>query len=195
MDETEAISRIKQGDLSGLEELVNRYQVKAVHSAWLILQDRSLAEEVAQNAFLTVCVKIHQYDTERPFAPWFYRIVINDAIRIIRQHKRLHTLAEEPDGEIRSLADILVDPAPLPEQQIERLDDLNRLRGAINLLSPRQRAVVTMRYYLQIPEKEMSLRLDQPLSTIKWYLRAARKRLRKSLQAVEMENVAPRGKK
>jgi RNA polymerase sigma-70 factor (ECF subfamily) len=195
MDEIEAVSRIKQGDLSGLEELVNRYQVKAVHSAWLILQDRALAEEVAQDAFLKVCVKIDQYDTARPFAPWFFRIVVNDAIKVIRQHKRLQTLTEEPDGEAWSLAEVLVDPAPLPEKQIEHLEDLERLRAAMNLLSPGQRAVVTMRYYLQIPEKEMSLRLDQPLSTIKWWLRAARKRLRRSLQAVEIENKVPGGKK
>ena len=62
MDEQIAISRIKQGDLSGLESLVKRYQVRAVHAAYLILYDRALADATAQTAFLKVVERIHQFD-------------------------------------------------------------------------------------------------------------------------------------
>ena len=43
MDDQIAISRIKQSDLNGLETLVDRYQVRAVHAAYLIVYDRALA--------------------------------------------------------------------------------------------------------------------------------------------------------
>lgn len=45
MDDRIAISRLRQGDLAGLEALVNRYQAPAVHAPYLILYDRSVAED------------------------------------------------------------------------------------------------------------------------------------------------------
>ena len=47
MEDRIAISRLKQGDLTGLESLVNRYQVQAVHAAYLVVYDLTLAEDIA----------------------------------------------------------------------------------------------------------------------------------------------------
>jgi hypothetical protein len=52
MDDRDAISCIKQGDLNGLEFLVNHYQVRAVHAAYLILYDRALSEDIALRPFV-----------------------------------------------------------------------------------------------------------------------------------------------
>ncbi len=65
MEDRTAISRIKQGHLDSLEILVNRYQARAVHAAYLILYDRTLAEDVAQSAFVKAAERIHQFDEER----------------------------------------------------------------------------------------------------------------------------------
>ena len=51
--ESQAIARLKQGDLSGLETLVQQYQVKAVHAAVLIVHDRALAEWAATRGDVT----------------------------------------------------------------------------------------------------------------------------------------------
>lgn len=51
MEEQEAVTRRKQGDLSGLEWLVRRFQAKALGAAYLVLHDRSLSEEIVQRAF------------------------------------------------------------------------------------------------------------------------------------------------
>lgn len=183
MEETEAISRIKQGDLTGLEELVNRHQVKAVYTAYLILQDRSLAEEVAQDAFLKIVDKIHSFDESRPFSPWFFRIILNDAIEILRKDKRFMVIDEEPDEEAETLAKWLIDVQPLPEQQIEVKELNETLSQAIGLLNPEQRKAVVMRYYLQMSEREMSEEMSKPLTTVKWWLRSARNRLRLLIEA------------
>jgi DNA-directed RNA polymerase specialized sigma24 family protein len=58
MKELQAIARLKQGDLSGLEALVNQYQALAVHTAYLIVADRSLAEDIVQSAFLKAAKKL-----------------------------------------------------------------------------------------------------------------------------------------
>ena len=85
MEDRIAISRFKQGDLSAVEPLVKRYQVQAVHAAYAIVHDKATAEDVAQVAFIKVAEQIHQFDEARPFGPWFFRIVVNDAIKIAKK--------------------------------------------------------------------------------------------------------------
>ena len=176
MDDRIAISHIKQGDLTGLESLVKRYQVQAVHAAYLIVYDRVLAEDIAQTAFVRVMERIHQFDEERPFAPWFFRIVVNDAIKAANKQKR-HIALEEFDEPTLQLAQWLTHPDLQPERLIEQKETREHILKAIQSLPPHQRAVIVMRYFLDMSEAEMSTKLERPLSTVKWWLRDARKRL------------------
>ena len=177
MDEKEAVIHLQKGDFAGLEFLVRQYQVRAVYAAFLITQDRDLAEDVVQSAFIKVTEKIHQFDDSRPFAPWFYRIVTNDAVKLAQKQGRLQSIEEESDEETLALARYLVGDDPDPQWQLELKETSQHLQQAMQVLKPEQRAVVVMRYYLELSEKEMADKLDKPLSTIKWWLRCARKEL------------------
>lgn len=177
MEDQAAISRMKQGDPGGLEALVRRYQVKAVHAAYLVLQNRSLSEEVVQNAYLKAFEKIHQFEDARPFAPWFFKIVVNEALKTARKQGRLYSLQDEPDDGAHALARWMIDAQPLPEEQIEIKESGQTVRNALRQLSPEQLATIVMRYYLEMSDAEMAARLERPLSTVKWWLRVARKRL------------------
>lgn len=181
MEDRIAISRIKQGDLESLEILVNRYQAQAVQAAYLILYDRTLAEDVAQAAFVKAVERIQQFDEERPFAPWFFRIVVNDALKLARRMKR-HIPLDEVDETASPLAQWLADPAPQPEQWLEEKQAREHILAALQSLPPEQRAVVVMRYFLEMSEADMSMKMDRPLSTIKWWLRDARQRLRNLME-------------
>ena len=176
MEDQIAISRLKQGDLNSLEPLVNRYQAQAVHAAYLILYDRALAEDVAQTAFVKVAECIGQFDERRPFAPWFFRIVVNDALKAAQKQKH-HVSLEEVDESTSHLAQWLFDPASEPESVLEEKQVRERVLQAIQSLPPEQRAVIVMRYYLDMSEADMSTKMERPLSSIKWWLRDARRRL------------------
>ena len=178
MKDQTAISRMKQGDLNGLEALVHRYQARAVHAAYMIVYERSLAEDVVQTAFVKVAERIGQFDEERPFAPWFFRIVVNDALKLARKQRRQVSLEEQPDHPAAQLAKRLVDPGLQPDQVVEQKETRQIILKAIQSLPPGQRAVIVMRYYLDMSMSDMSARTGRPLSTIKWWLRDARQRLR-----------------
>jgi RNA polymerase sigma-70 factor (ECF subfamily) len=180
-----AISRLKQGDLNGLETLVSRYQAQAVHAAYMIVYDRSLAEDVVQAAFVKAAERIHQFDDERPFAPWFLRIVVNDALKLARKQKRDVSLDEQLDEPTAQLAKWLADPDLQPEQWVEQKETRHTILKAISSLPPGQRAVIVMRYYLDMSMGDMSTKTERPLSTIKWWLRDARKRLRSLLDTAQ----------
>ena len=182
-----AISRIKQGDISALETLVKRYQVQAVHAAYAIVYDRALAEDIAQTAFVKVVERVNQFDQERPFAPWFFRIVINDSIKAARNQKKTFSLDQASDESTAQLAKWLVDPNIRPEQVLEDKEIRLNILQAIQSLSPEQRAVIVMRYFLEMSEADMVMKMDRPLSTVKWWLREARHRLRSMIGSSPME--------
>ena len=183
MEDRIAISRLKQGDLTGLESLVNRYQVQAVHVAYLIVDDRALAEDIVRTAFVKVAERVHQFDEERPFAPWFFRIITNDALKIAQKQKRTISLEEQLDQPTAQLAEWLVDPHSHPEQLVEEMEMRQMILRAIQSLPPEQRLVVAMRYFLDMSATDMSIKMDRPLSTIKWWLRDARTRLQNLMAA------------
>ncbi len=186
MEESQAITRLKQGDISGLEALVHKYQVQAVRTAYLVVRDRALAEDIVQSAFVRVYDHIGQFDAQRPFAPWFLRAVVNDAIKAATRRERQVSLEMEADDET-SLADLLVDPVPDPDDLAEASETREAIWAAMGKLAPHQRAVLVMRYYLDMSEAEMAAKLSSPPGTIKWWLHSARERLRKLLWPVRSE--------
>jgi RNA polymerase sigma-70 factor, ECF subfamily len=175
MDEQQAIIRLQQGDLNGLEFLVERYQAQAVHSAYLIIGEYPAAEDVVQIAFLKIARKINQFDSRYPFRPWFLRIVINDAIKAAKRQKKSVSLAEPAD---EATSDWLMDKAPRPEEIAEANDLRRKVWTALRQLRPEQRAVIVQRHFLELSEAEMAENLQVPASTVKWWLHSARKNLK-----------------
>ena len=189
MDERQALARLRRGDIGGLDILVQLYQVKATRTAFLITRDRALAEDIMQAAFLRVHERIHQFDPERPFEPWFMRVIINDAVKAASRSQRQVSIDADFAGSDLSLADILVDPAPDPADEAERLEIQRAVWEAMAKLTPKQRAVAVLRYYLGYGEAEMAEYLTLPAGTVKWRLHAARERLSKLLTPLWNESV------
>lgn len=178
MDERKAIERLKAGDIGGLELLVRMHQIRAVRAAYLIVRDRALAEDVVQGAFVRAYERIGSFDEERPFGPWFMKVVVNDAIKAASRHER--TTLSGPGEEDPIL--LLPDPETGPQELAEAEEERRWVWTALEKLPPAQRAVVVQRYYLGMSETEMVGSGDSPPGTIKWRLHDARNRLAKLLR-------------
>lgn len=174
-DEHEAIERLSKGDISGLETLVQIYQLRAVRTAFAIIHDRQMAEDVVADAFITVYERIKQFNPTRPFEPWFYQIVVNHAIKKSKRAKRIETLKDELH--FKSLTD-RPDSLGRPEEAALLKEVQAVVYAAIGALPPKQRAVVFLRYYLEFEETKIARILECPLGTVKWRLHAARTKLR-----------------
>jgi RNA polymerase sigma-70 factor (ECF subfamily) len=176
--ENQAIALLKRGDISGLETLVNLYQLKALRTVTLITGDLALAEDIVQSAFIRAAERIDQFDSRLSFGPWFLRSVSNDAIKAIKWQKRQVSIDEDNQEDLA----FLIDPNPLPEESAELSEAKQVLWQALQALPPKQRAAVVMRYYLGMSESEMVVELKRPAGTVKWRLHSARKRLKQILR-------------
>lgn len=175
-EENAAIALLRQGDIAGLEALVRLHQLRALRTAYAITADRQAAEDVVADAFLTVYDRIHQLDHRRPFTPWFYRIVVNAALK----SQRRAASTTFTDGDMKCL-DQQADQSPGPEEEAATREMRYILLAAIHSLPPKQRAALVLRYYLDMDEASMAETLRCPPGTIKWRLHAARRHLRRAL--------------
>jgi len=176
--ERDAIAALQRGDINGLDLLVRRYQISAIRVAFGITSDRAAAEDVVAEAFITAFARIGQFDSRRAFAPWFYRIVVNDALKIIRRKRPMRM----PACAVGALAD-RAEAACDPEAASLRREMQGAIIDAIQTLPPPQRTAVILRYYLDLDEAAIAAILGCPRGTVKWRLYAARQRLRPALAA------------
>src|SRR3954452_17100115 len=119
----------QDGSVEAMEELFRRYWSGAHRAAWLVVHDAALAEDVAQDAFLSAVRSLHRFDRRRPFGPWLHRIVVNRAID--------HARAREVRREVP--AELVGEPASVTSEGSLSSGDV---LGALAALPPEQRAVV-----------------------------------------------------
>jgi RNA polymerase sigma-70 factor (ECF subfamily) len=134
-----------------------------------------LAEDIVQDSFLQAYRAIRGFDATRPFEPWFMRSVVNLAVKTMQRSARQVEVGEDADESVLAEFAARVESV---EAQVESIEVQNQIWDAMQKLSPRQRAVVVQRYFLEMSEKEMAEEAGSAVGTVKWMLNAARERLR-----------------
>jgi RNA polymerase sigma-70 factor, ECF subfamily len=163
------VERVLRGDAEAYGELVARHMRRAFSIAWRILDHREDAEDVVQDAFLRALERIGTLDPRRPFRPWFYRIVMNQALNFRRSRS---VRATQP------MHDELVATTSSPEQDAEDALLRGRLRRALDQLPERQRMIVQLADLEALNSSEIAEMLDVPAGTVRWHLHQARQTLR-----------------
>jgi RNA polymerase sigma-70 factor (ECF subfamily) len=169
--EAEAVA----GDASAFGALVEQHQQVAFRAAYLIVRDAQAAEDVAQEAFIRAYRSMHKFRTSDPFRPWLLRIVTNLALNHARSQQRQRGLF---DRIVRLRAETAPPTAPPMHDALAALDEASRLARAINELPPDDRVVLYLRYFLELPEREIATTIGKAPGTVKSRLHRAGARLR-----------------
>jgi RNA polymerase sigma-70 factor (ECF subfamily) len=172
---------MKQGDIGGLEALVFRYQAPALEAAYLITHDYGMAEDLVQSAFVCAFERIHQFDSQRPFGPWFLRGVVNSALTAVTAPHHLSLDLAASPASTDPLLTLIPSLEPGVEATIEAAETKEEILEALERLSPGQRSAVILHYYLDLTDREVAEYLSIPTGTVRRRLHDARKRLRRVL--------------
>jgi RNA polymerase sigma-70 factor (ECF subfamily) len=163
------------------EELVRRYERPLYAYLRRYLHDASLAEDAFQATFLEVHLRRHEFDPQRRFRPWVYRIATTRAIDLFRQRRRQCRVslegwprngADEEHG--RPLEDLPDARALPPWAHLETSEDQQRLRLWIAALPARLRDVLVLILLRGLAYQEAADALGVPLGTVKSRLHEAR---------------------
>ena len=152
------------------DHLARDFQGMVYGVAYSRLSNTQLAEDAAQDAFLTAFKHIEQLQDVSAFPAWLRRIAFSKADRILRrQGPHVDTI----DGQ-----ENLASPEPTPEYHLEKAELRQRVRLAVAALPANEREL-TRDYYLHgETQREISERRQIPLSTVKKRLQYAREHLR-----------------
>ena len=136
----------------------------------------ALAEDLAQEALLSLWRKAHLFDPAKASAAtWLFTIARNLRIDAIRREKR-----PELDSE-----DFLPANQPDADDRIVLADDEVRLRAALRALPPDQVQVIELSFFADKPHSQIAGELGIPLGTVKSRLRLAMARLKRVLGEAE----------
>lgn len=171
MEETaKLVGRAQAGDIAAYDQLVRRFQDRAVGYAASVLGDLDLAQDAAQEAFLEACRCLPTLRAPAAFPVWLRRIVFKHCDRLMRG-KNVSYLPIEAAARIAS-------EEPGPEEAAERRERRVRVQEAIASLPEGERVVVTLFYLGGCSHRDIAAFLEVPISTVKNRLYAARGRLK-----------------
>ena len=169
------VTAAQSGDLDAFGHIVQRFQGMAYASAYAMLEDGHLAEDVAQEAFIEAYINLSNLRDPAAFPGWFRRIVFKQGDRFIRG-KHLTTVPLEQNDACDLPMDHL-NPALIVEDQEQQ----NVVRHAVETLPERERMVILLFYGSGYALKEIADYLEVPATTIKKRLFDARKHLKLQL--------------
>ena len=172
MTENEAVQRCQRGDREAFRYLAERYQGVVFGTAYNMTGNRAIAEELAQEAFLSAWKGIRTFRRGRPFKPWLMRILVNAVMSQRRRRSVVTTPIEGGDwpGDAE-------DPADALESRLQR----QTVQQAIEGLSPEHRQVVVLRYFAEMSVQEVARAAGLNEGTVKSRLHRAHQALRQRL--------------
>jgi RNA polymerase sigma-70 factor (ECF subfamily) len=187
MDEPALIQTAQRGDLDSFNTLILHYQDMVFNTALRILGDEDLAEDAAQEAFISAFRSINTF-RGGSFKAWLMRTVTNACYDELRRQKRRPTTPLEPetnDGEEVDSPRWLADPNMTPAEKFEADELEHAIQHCLDTLPTEFRTAVVLADIQGMDYTEVATASRVPLGTIKSRLARARLRLRECLRGFE----------
>lgn len=141
-----------------------------------MLQSREDAEDAANEIFLKARVRLGQYDPDRPFRPWLFRVAANHCLDELRK-RRSHAELDDPETELERLEG----ESPTPEQAVLVNESKRTVRRAMSVLDDRSRVALVLRYFAEMSYTEIGEILGVSTTYVGVLLVRARRQLRSEL--------------
>ncbi|HEX6129359.1 MAG TPA: sigma-70 family RNA polymerase sigma factor [Candidatus Limnocylindria bacterium] len=176
------MERIASGDEGALALLHDRYRAFAFAIALRVVGDAGRAEDVVQDAFLSVWRRAGSYAIGRgSVRTWLGSVVRNRAIDVIRAMRE--RAVEDQDQVLLSLHDT----APAVDEQVAAAIEGAETRRALGELPDEQRQAIALAYFAGLSHSEIAERTGLPLGTVKSRVRLGIQRMRQSLTVATMQ--------
>lgn len=177
-EDRELAVRLQRRDPQALAELYDRYGRVAFSLIVRIVRDQGMAEDLTQETFLRVWNRMAGFDAQRgALGAWVLTVARNRAIDYLRS----------VDGRSRLNAIELTateTPAVFVDMEANLINSARarQLKGAFEKLNDKQRMVIELAYFEGLSQTEMAERMQQPLGTVKTWVRSALQILRNELE-------------
>lgn len=166
------------GDGNAYEALVNRHKTKVTNTAAAITRRGYMAEDAAQDAFVTAWIKLNSLREPQKFGSWVCKIARRCAINTVNAYRSYLPI---DDVELYIAND---DRDADPEYAYCRAEEEKDINSAVDKLPERVGQIIRLHYFEDAPVSDIAKLLGLSVGTVKSQLHEGRKRMRKELSAM-----------
>ncbi len=182
--DAELVRRTLDGDTTGFDELIGRYQRRAVSVSFKLLGNSHDALEVCQEAFLRAFRKLDTLQDPERFGPWLMRTVSNLSLNFRRSRRPSSPIPVDdcltPGGDEGMGSDWMAAAGMPPDEALA--SELGKaITEAINELPEKQRLALVLFSIEGMAQKDVAEVLDCSVEAVKWHVFQARKKLKEKL--------------
>lgn len=194
MSDSRLVSQYVNGNEEAFAELLERHQQRVYTTIYLIVKERTVAEDLMQETFIRVIktLKSGRYNESGKFLPWVLRIAHNLAVDRYRKKKRFPEIVLHDGSPVFNTMEFASEPYEVAQM---RKDVSSQLRQLIQELPEKQREVLVMRHYMGMSFKEIAKSVDIPVNTALGRMRYALINLRKLISKYNIaydQNIYPK---
>ena len=166
------------GDQSAYEVLVVRHQKAVVSAAASVTHNQFMAEDAAQDAFVTAWMKLNSLQEPQKFAAWVCRIAKNCALNMVMRFRSFLPL------EVVDNLNIADEQKQNPAELYVSSEGKEELQQSIVNLPKKVKQIIHLHYFEGLSIAEIADKMRISAGTVKWQLHDGRKRIRKELCAM-----------
>ncbi len=186
MERTEAllVADLREGDTTALASIVEKYGKLAYRLAIQITKNHEDANDVMQETFLKVYESIGSFRKESAFETWLYRIIVNQALNLVkrRERRRESSFSDENENDLRFDLRRSSGYANSPHDDVEKKELQKWVTQAVDSLSAKHRTVVILHEFEGLTHPQIATILNCSEGTVRSRLHYARRKLRDVLK-------------
>lgn len=184
---TETTFRLEPHEEARFNELLEDSYKKVYNMAFRLSGNRNDAEDLTQEAFYRAYRNFRDYEGDRPFENWIFRIVTRLFLDLLRNRRRRvksvsYDAPLQREGGEDNLYFDMADHEPNAEQQLLGNALSEEMQGALNSLTPEQRMLLILADVENVPYKDIAEMLQKPVGTIRSRLHRTHKLIRHRLE-------------
>lgn len=179
---------------SNFDNLMESTYRKVYNMAYRLSGNRSDAEDLTQETFVRAFRKFEDYQGDRPFENWVFRILTRLFLDLLRNRRRrirassLDAPIQKEAGDDAIQFDV-ADDRPTPELSLMNVQLDEDLQEVMNSLSSDQRLLITLADVEEVPYQEIAELLDKPIGTIRSRLHRTHKLMRQRLEKLREDRI------
>jgi RNA polymerase sigma-70 factor (ECF subfamily) len=174
-------ARCRTGDIGAFAQLYAQYERLVFRYAYHVLGNRDDADDMLQETFVRAYQAIGGFRGQAGLHTWLLKICAN----LIRNHRRQELRRREISLEGQPEYALRADLGEGPQAVMERAQDTELLRLALQSLPPNQRELIALREYEGLSYQEISQVLGGSPITIRVKLFRARNRLKERFESLQ----------